>query len=166
MINLYFIKYTMIYYIFDLDDTLIMHEGGVAKSYDSIEPDYRLNYLLGKCRGESHIYTNGTGGHALECIERMDIKRNFTKVYSRDTIPFMKPDFRSFKAVHNDIYRNPNDKFFFFDDQLVNLKIARSIGWFTFWIHPDYKQAVNYPFVTMAFPNIYECLTYLENKYQ
>tara|TARA_B100001248_G_C27391384_1_gene462542 strand:- start:2118 stop:2585 length:468 start_codon:yes stop_codon:yes gene_type:complete len=155
----------MIYYLFDLDDTLIMHKKGIPLNYNMISPDNKLNHLLGKCKGECYIYTNGTGGHALECIERMNIKNNFTKVYSRDTIPFMKPDFRSFKSVHNDIYRGANDIFFFFDDQLENLKIASSLGWVTFWISPDYIKAINYSFVTMAFQNIYDCLTYLENKY-
>ena len=155
----------MIYYLFDLDDTLIMHPKGMPLNYNMIQSDNKLNQLLSKCNGECYIYTNGTGGHALECIERMNIKDNFTKVYSRDTIPFMKPDFRSFKSVTNDIYRNGNDKFFFFDDQLVNLKIASSVGWVTFWIHPEYIKARDYPFITMAFPNIYDCLTYLENKY-
>ena len=155
----------MIYFLFDLDDTLIIHNNGIPIEYQMIKPDYRLDNLLSKLRGESYIYTNGTAGHALECIERMNIKHNFTKIYSRDTLPFMKPDFRSFKVVKGDIQRNYDDKFFFFDDLLENLKIAKSLGWFTFWIHPDYMKAGDYPFVTMAFPNIYECLTYLENKY-
>ena len=155
----------MIYFLFDLDDTLIIHNNGKNLNYEMIQPDYRLNDLLSRIKGESHIYTNGTAGHALECIERMNIKQNFTKIYSRDTLPFMKPDFRSFKVVQGDIQRNYNDTFFFFDDMLENLKIAKSLGWITFWIHPDYMEARNYPFVTMAFPNIYECLTYLENKY-
>jgi len=155
----------MIYFLFDLDDTLIIHNNGKNLNYEMIQPDYRLNDLLSRIKGESHIYTNGTAGHALECIERMNIKHNFTKIYSRDTLPFMKPDFRSFKVVQGDIQRNYNDTFFFFDDMLENLKIAKSLGWITFWIHPDYMEARNYPFVTMAFPNIYECLTYLENKY-
>ena len=77
----------------------------------------------------------------------------------------MKPDFRSFKVVQGDIQRNYDDKFFFFDDLLENLKIAKSLGWITFWIHPDYMKARDYSFVTRAFPNIYECLIYLENKY-
>ena len=155
----------MIHYVFDLDDTLIIHQKGVKLNYNDISVDETLKNLLDNCRGECYIYTNGTGGHALECIERMKIKDNFTKVYSRDTLPFMKPDFRSFKSVHNDIYRSGNDIFFFFDDQLVNLKIASSVGWVTFWIHPEYLKAKDYPFITMAFPNIYECLSYLENKY-
>lgn len=155
----------MIYYIFDLDDTLIMHKKGISLDYNMIQPDTKLNRLLNNCKGECYIYTNGTGGHALECINRMNIKNNFTKIYSRDTIAFMKPDFRSFKLVHNDIYRDGNDIFFFFDDRLENLKIAASVGWVTYWIHPEYIKAINYPFVTMAFPNIYECLIYLENKY-
>ena len=61
-----------------------------------------------------YLYKWNWRTHALECIERMNIKNNFTKVYSRDTIPFMKPDFRSFKSVHNDIYRGANDIFLFF----------------------------------------------------
>tara|TARA_Y100001936_G_C15960613_1_gene605373 strand:- start:560 stop:1027 length:468 start_codon:yes stop_codon:yes gene_type:complete len=155
----------MIHYIFDLDDTLIMHNNGIPIEYEMIQSDTKLNFLLSKCNGECYIYTNGTGGHALECIERMNIKGNFTKIYSRDTIPFMKPDFRSFKSVHNDIYRNTHDTFFLFDDQLINLKIAASLGWITFWIHPEYLKAKDYPFIKMAFPNIYDCLAYLENKY-
>jgi FMN phosphatase YigB (HAD superfamily) len=155
----------MIYFLFDLDDTLIMHPKDTQLSYNLVKPDHTLNKLLSKCNGECYIYTNGTGGHALECIERMNIKDNFTKIYSRDTLPFMKPDFRSFKSVHNDIYRGGNDIFFFFDDRLENLKAASSIGWVTYWIHPEYIKAINYQFVTMAFPNIYDCLTYLENKY-
>lgn len=153
----------MIYYMFDLDDTLIMHQKGIPLNYEMIQPDKRLNYLLSKCKGECHIYTNGTGGHALECIEKMKIKDNFTKVYSRDTIPFMKPDFRSFKSVQKDI--DENGIFLFFDDQLDNLKIAASVGWITFWIHPEYLKARNYSFVNMSFKNIYDCLMYLENKY-
>jgi len=156
----------MIYYLFDLDDTLLIHPKNVPLSYNMVKSDTKLDHLLSKCNGECYIYTNGTGGHALECIERMKIKDNFTKIYSRDTLPFMKPDFRSFKSVHDDIYRNNNnDIFFFFDDQLANLKTAASLGWVTFWISPDYIKSIDYPFVTMAFSNIYDCLTYLENKY-
>lgn len=155
----------MIYYIFDLDDTLLIHNNGKNLNYKMIKPDNRLNNLLNNCNGECYIYTNGTGGHALECIERMNIKSNFTKIYSRDTIPFMKPDFRSFRSVHNDIYRNGGDIFLFFDDRLENLKIAASMGWITFWIHPEYLKARDYSFIKMSFPNIYDCLTYLENKY-
>ena len=38
-------------------------------------------------------------------------KENFEKIYSRDTIPYMKPDYRSFNDVHNDLsLRDPNPK--------------------------------------------------------
>ena len=54
----------MIYFLFDLDDTLIIHDHGRHLNYEMIQPDYRLNNLLSRIRGESHIYTNELGGYA------------------------------------------------------------------------------------------------------
>ena len=38
----------MIYYLFDLDDTLIMHPKGKQLNYNMIQPDNKLNHLLNK----------------------------------------------------------------------------------------------------------------------
>ena len=94
----------MIHYVFDLDDTLIIHQKGVNLDYNMIKVDKLLKQLLDNCNNECYIYTNGTFGHALAVIKKMDIKPNFYKVYSRDTLPYMKPDMRSYIAVENDIY--------------------------------------------------------------
>lgn len=155
----------MIHFIFDLDDTLIMHNKGLI-NYDMIHEDQILTKLLGKCNGSCYIYTNGTGSHAISILKRMNIIDKFEKIYSRDTIPVMKPDYRSFNDVHNDLsYRDPQSKvIFFFDDQLENLKTASQMGWVTFWIHPNHSVAKHHYFVNMAFPNIKACLTYLETK--
>ena len=154
----------MIHFIFDLDDTLIIHKGPV--NYDMIYEDQLLTKLLGKCKGSCYIYTNGTGSHAISILESMNIIDKFEKIYSRDTIPVMKPDYRSFNDVHTDLsYRDPGQKvIFFFDDQLENLEAAAKIGWVTFWIHPHYETGYKFTFVTMSFPNIKDCLTYLETK--
>ena len=156
----------MIHYIFDLDDTLIIHKN-THINYNLISEDNLLTQLLNKCRGPRYIYTNGTGGHALAVLDRMNIKNKFDKIYSRDTIPYMKPDERSFNDVQNDIsYRYPISKtIFFFDDRLENLKAAFQMGWFTFWIHPNHSLGNQYDFVTMSFSTIKDCLTYLETKY-
>ena len=42
----------MIYFLFDLDDTLIIHDHGRHLNYEMIQPDYRLNNLLSRIRGE------------------------------------------------------------------------------------------------------------------
>ena len=156
----------MIHYIFDLDDTLIIHKN-THINYNLISEDHLLTQLLHKCRGPRYIYTNGTGNHALAVLDQMNIKHLFDKIYSRDTIPYMKPDNRSFNDVQNDIsYRYPVSKtIFFFDDRLENLKAAFQMGWFTFWIHPNHSLGNQYDFVTMSFSTIKDCLTYLETKY-
>ena len=155
----------MIHYVFDLDDTLIIHNN-IRINYNVISEDYLLTQLLERCKGPCYIYTNGTGSHALTIIERMNITNQFEKIYSRDTIPYMKPDNRSFNDVYNDLsYRYSDTKtIFFFDDQLENLEAAAKIGWVTFWIHPHYETGYKFTFVTMSFPNIKDCLTYLETK--
>ena len=157
----------MIHYVFDLDDTLIIHKKGVPINYDMIQPDPELSNHLNKCNGSCYIYTNGTGGHALDVIEKMNIKDSFEKIYSRDTIPYMKPLYQSFSRVHEDLSeRDPLHKVvFFFDDLLENLETASKMGWITFWIHPDYQSGENYPFVKMSFSNIKSCLRYIETKY-
>ena len=35
----------MIHYIFDLDDTLIMHKNGIPIEYEMIQSDTKLNWL-------------------------------------------------------------------------------------------------------------------------
>ena len=166
----------MIHYVFDLDDTLIIHKKGVRINYDMIQPDQELKNLLSKCNGPRYIYTNGTGGHALDVIEKLNIKYMndmvdkeymFDKIYSRDTIPYMKPLYESFSRVHEDLSeRDPSPKVvFFFDDLLENLETAAQLGWITFWIHPNYQTGKYYSFVNMSFSNIKSCLRYLETKY-
>tara|TARA_B110000971_G_C19997114_1_gene494931 strand:+ start:1362 stop:1835 length:474 start_codon:yes stop_codon:yes gene_type:complete len=157
----------MIHYVFDLDDTLIIHKKNQPIIYSMIGPDYELSIQLSRCNGPCYIYTNGTGGHALGVIERMNIKDNFEKIYSRDTIPYMKPHYKSFDAVHDDLsFRDPLPKVvFFFDDLLENLEKAFQIGWITFWIHPDARKGKYYHYVNQSFTDIKTCLRYLETKY-
>ena len=156
----------MIHYVFDLDDTLIIHQKGVRLNYNNIMIDETLKSLLNNCIGECYIYTNGTFGHANAVIRKLDIKKYFYKVYSRDTLPYMKPDMRSFITVDNDIKKtyHDGDIIFFFDDLLTNLREAKNHGWITFWIHPDFTTGHQYDFVDYAFKDIKTCLKYLEKQ--
>lgn len=156
----------MIHYVFDLDDTLIIHQKGVKLNYNDISVDETLKNLLDKCNGECYIYTNATFGHAHAVIRKMNIKKYFFKVYSRDTLPYMKPDKRSFITVNNDInsFYPEENTIYFFDDLLDNCKTAKSQGWITFWIHPDFLSGNQYDFVDYSFKNIKDALIYLEKQ--
>ena len=152
----------MIHYVFDLDDTLIIHKKGLPINYSMIVPDLELSNHLEKEKVHCYIYTNGTGSHALEVINRMDIKYKFEKIYSRDTIPYMKPHYKSFHAVHSDLsIIDKSPTVFFFDDILENLETADQIGWITLWIHPDAIKGEYYHYDSKSFTDINSCLRYL-----
>ena len=156
----------MIHYIFDLDDTLIIHQNGLLLDYNNIQINNNLKKLLDNCKGECYIYTNGTLGHAYKIIKKMNIINSFHKIYSRDTLPFMKPDKRSFITVNNDInniYQNI-DKIYFFDDLLENCKQAKNHGWITVWINPDCLSNNHYDYIDYSFENINSALIFLENN--
>ena len=156
----------MIHYVFDLDDTLIIHQKGVRLNYNTIVEDNILQNLLENFKGECYIYTNGTFGHAHAVIRNMNIKKFFFKIYSRDTLPFMKPDMRSFITVENDIQKiYPGENIiYFFDDLLENCKEAKNRGWTTFWINQGFLSHHQHDYVDYSFNNIKDALLYLEKQ--
>jgi len=153
----------MITYIFDLDDTIIMHNGpGV--NYSIMNENPLLSYYLKQCKGPKYIYTNGTYSHADTVLKQMNLLDSFEKIYSRDTIHKMKPSLTSAVSVQIDIIFNnqlvddQNNKYIFFDDQLDNLKMGKKLGWITVWIHPEsYKKSI-YTYVDKSYPDIVTAL--------
>ena len=151
----------MIYFIFDLDDTVIVHPPKPDDMYN-IRPDPCLIRLFNRIPYKSFIFTNGTNDHAEIVIEKMKIP-SFKKIYARDTIPYMKPHIKSFNFVQKNIlYQDYNtdskNTFIFFDDLLENLRMAKNLGWYTIWIHPNYHKRSEYDFVDNSYPNIYDAL--------
>ena len=156
----------MIYFIFDLDDTIVIHPPNVKDMYN-ITPDPCLQNLFYNIYYKTFVFTNGTINHAHEILDKMKLY-SFKKIFARDTIPFMKPNLKSFQFVEQNILNNnySNDKkntFIFFDDLLENLHIAKKIGWKTVWIHPRFNIKLNYDFIDYSFPNIYDALKKINN---
>ena len=146
-------------FIFDLDDTIIYYPMGIV-DYNKISFDSNLSNLLNNLNHPKIIYTNGTYGHAEEILKNMKLSNIFNKIYARDNIPYMKPHIKSFNYVLNDIKKNikSNNDYYFFDDRLDNLQVAKSIGWYTIWINIDF---INKPFyIDHAFPNIHTAVMY------
>lgn len=142
--------------IFDIDDTLIMHTRQKNDYYNLNNNDIINNLLNNINYDKIYIYTNGTYGHGKKVIDNLNIK--VEGVFGRDTIPYMKPHPGSFNFVNN-IVNNNRDECIFFDDLLENLDTAKSIGWKTVWITPNFN--VSKPEnVDYIFPNIYQALLY------
>tara|TARA_B100000902_G_C27300691_1_gene912611 strand:- start:2211 stop:2681 length:471 start_codon:yes stop_codon:yes gene_type:complete len=144
-------------FIFDVDDTLIIHTKD-RNDYYNLNTQNDLKNVIEKMNYKGiYIYTNGTYSHGKNVIDNLNLDVN--GIFGRDTIPYMKPHYNSFSFVKNIIDMNTdvqNDEYIFFDDLLDNLKTAKSVGWKTIWITPEFS---NYPdFVDYSFPNVYQAL--------
>ena len=154
----------MKHYLIDIDDTLYLHPRNKKMDYN-ISPNDKLISLLNECIYPKYIYTNATYDHANLIINRLNLQDKFIKIYSRDTMPLMKPEFESAIDVENNIKLRPeniNKKhlFVFFDDLLPNLKTGKKRGWTTIWVSPLYESKNNYTYVDYAFPNINSALSH------
>ena len=146
-------------FIFDLDDTIIYYPFGIVK-YENIKIDETLSMLLNNLKSPKIIYSNGTYGHVKEVLDKMNITNKFELMYGRDTMPQMKPHIDSFKYVEHNIRKryNSRNKYYFFDDRLENLQMAKSRGWITIWVNIDFNRKPYY--VDYAFPNIHTAILY------
>jgi len=149
-------------FVFDIDDTVVLHtkEGN---DYYSSNGNTTLRNLLSEFENlKYYIYTNGTFGHGKAIVDNLDLQVNM--IFARDVIPFMKPDERSFRYVNREIKgSNKNIKrIVFFDDLKDNLKMAKQFGWTTVLINPNPNEKEN--FIDYVFPNIYESIIYFKLK--
>jgi len=157
--------------IFDLDDTLLMSDE--YKKYEEIKFNRRLFDLLNNFNYDKYIYSNGTIGHVNTSLPKLLGNIDFKDIYARDIIPDVKPRYKSFNYVNNDVfykYRFNNYlemNCIFFDDLIDNLKTAKFFGWTTIWLpNKNYNPTLirdDYEFIDHRFDNIYEALENLDN---
>lgn len=152
--------------LIDIDDTLYKHETlPIFLDYNNITEDMVLTNALNNIKYPKYIYTNAMFKHANTILNQMNLSDGlFLKIYSRDTIPSMKPLINSAFAVQRDIRKNSgNGQIVFFDDMLPNLLTAKKLGWTTIWIHPNYKQKNKYNYVDFAYSDFKKAL--LDNEF-
>ena len=152
----------MIYGIFDLDDTLLMHYLGMT--YDDIQPSSALHQSLSQFPGNLYILTNATLGHAEDVLKRLGIYNLFEKIYSRDTTMLQKPSLKLAQKVNQDIGITPHDTVYFFDDLIENLSMGKTVGWKTIWIHPDHKMSHHMHWIDIANDNVIDAIHYVLHK--
>lgn len=118
-------------FIFDLDDTLLNSKS--YKTYSDIKKRKKLRNLLFRMKNVNnpfYIYTNGTYNHAKTSLINMGIIDLFDKIFARDTIPYMKPHYLSYKHVNDFILNNHYDNYIiFFDDMVDNINMANNFNW-------------------------------------
>lgn len=158
----------MFTFVFDIDDTLILHNKENNNYYETPN-NGELKRLIEKTNCQQiYIYTNGTYSHGEGIVDNLLLDTIIPKknIFGRDTIPHMKPYIKSFNHV-NEIIKKDTKYFkhdiYFFDDLIDNLITARSIGWVSVWISPDFINKPDY--IDYAFPNIFQALlSFIELK--
>lgn len=152
----------MIYGIFDLDDTLIMHYLGMT--YDDIQPSPALYNSLAQFPGNLYILTNATLDHAEDILKRLGIYKLFEKIYSRDKTELLKPSLVLAQKVNQDVGITSNDTVYFFDDLVNNLWMGKKTGWKTIWIHPDHKMSHHMQWIDIANDNVVDAINDILHK--
>jgi putative hydrolase of the HAD superfamily len=151
----------MLYWIFDLDQTLYQLPNNVSFNYNRISEDQQLNYLLVMLPSRKIIFTNGTYNHGLTCLNKLKIMDNFLSIISRDKIKTLKPEYDSYNRCMEFNNITNNDKCVFFDDLPENLIAAKSFGWITVLINKN-KYMDNS--IDFWFPNIHLALNFFVSK--
>jgi len=128
-------------FIFDIDDTIIMHTKEQNDFYDT-NNNTILSDILSEFKDvKFYAYTNGTFGHGKSVADNLNL--NLERVFGRDTVPFMKPEQKSFLFVDTEIRSELKEKgievkdIFFFDDLRDNLYVASRFTWKTILIDPS-----------------------------
>jgi FMN phosphatase YigB (HAD superfamily) len=171
----------MKHFIFDLDDTLIVHRNDI--NYQWIREDEWLTHYIQHLQGQGKIYvfTNGIEKHAKTILDKMNLTQYMSGIYTRDLFgyDYMKPSPISYQIVENQIlgihpsdpldtlsHRKLGNEFYFFDDRLDNLEVAKdTFGWKTFWIHMRWDTKLSHPFVDHAYPRIHTALEHISKGY-
>jgi FMN phosphatase YigB (HAD superfamily) len=172
----------MKHFIFDLDDTLIVHRNDIH--YRWVREDEWLTHHIRNLQslGKLYVFTNGTEEHAQVILNQMNLTDYMSGIYSRDLFgkDHMKPSPISYQIVENLILgihsqdsletraqKKQGHTFHFFDDRLENLQMAKErFGWTTTWIHLHWDTLLKHPYVDTAYPRIHSALSYVSKEYE
>ena len=149
-------------FIYDVDDTLIIHSPENTNYYEKTKDTDLQNLIKNTISDKNYIYTNGTYGHGQKVKSALLLDKEISKVFSRtETLPYIKPNMISFLSVQRRIImdcRTDENIYFFFDDMVNNHKTAKDLGWITIWVSPNFIDKEKYSFIDYAYPNIFEAL--------
>lgn len=130
----------MIYWIFDMDDTIYRLKGEFK--YQKLKPDPELGSIISMLPGMKVLFTNGTNGHTRTVLKSMELNSVFDLILDRNTLGTVKPDPEAFKILIRLCSIKKDDTCYYFEDSIYNLIIGYSLGWQTILIGdhtPDFN---------------------------
>ena len=127
----------MVYWIFDLDYTLYSLSKNIPFSYKYLKNDSEIKQRIDMLPGKKGIFTNGTRGHAYNSVVTMGLQDTFHFIDGRDSLEGLKPDIEIYKKFIQKNNMNLKESVIFFEDTLINLQVAKRLGWITVLILGD-----------------------------
>ena len=150
----------MLYWIFDLDHTLYELSKNITFSYSYLKYKQPLKNLLFNLPSKKILFTNGTEGHAYQCLKIMKLENIFDKIVARDTINDLKPNTTSYKKMMKYCNINKTDKCVFFEDSIINLETSKQhFNYITVYIG-NKNNLENNELIDFKFDNIIIALNY------
>jgi len=153
----------MLYWVFDLDNTLYQLPRNIDFNYRYLKPNAKLRQQLQILPLKKILFTNGTKGHAKRCVDLLQINDIFDNYVCREDVDYiMKPEVYAFNKLYMLNNITQNDKVVFFEDSIENLIVAKNkFGWITVFIYP---KRIKLKEIDFWFPNIYAALTFFLDK--
>lgn len=153
----------MLYWVFDLDNTLYQLPRNIDFNYRYLGPNNKLRQQLSILPLKKILFTNGTIDHADNCLKILNIENIFSNIVAREDVDYiMKPNiyaFNKFYKLNNIKY---NDKIVFFEDSVENLIIAKNkFNWITVFIYP---RQIKIPEIDFWYPSIDVALSFFLDK--
>ncbi len=131
----------MIYWIFDMDDTLYDSNGNF--SYNMLKQDNELIGLIKKLKGRKILFTNASHQHTNLVLHKLGLVSSFDLIVDRNLLGVLKPSPIAFLKIIKWCSITPNDTCYFFEDSLRNLIVGHALGWQTIFINPGEFNAQN-----------------------
>jgi FMN phosphatase YigB (HAD superfamily) len=160
----------MLYWIFDLDDTLYQINipqrvnNGLYMNYSFIKENKTLKTLLKFLSGKKVIMTNSIQAHCTKVLKKLKLNDGyFDSRFHRDTLMNLKPHPYTYAKLIKDMGIKKEDTCIFFDDTPINLIMAKKFGWTTVLITP-HPWKFYHNSIDMVFPNINNALVFLIKK--
>jgi FMN phosphatase YigB (HAD superfamily) len=132
----------MIYWIFDMDETLY-NSGSQKFSYGNLAKDTELISLINKLNGRKILFTNASHMHTNVVLDRLGLVSSFDLILDRDTVGILKPHPNAFLKLIKWCSINKNDTCYFFEDTINNLIIGNTLGWQSIYINPSQPVSMN-----------------------
>ena len=107
--------------------------------YSIVSSNIALNQELQKLEGRKIIYTNANKKHAIDVLDRIDLKNFFDEIFDIKMANYIpKPEIKPYEQII-DLFNIDPDTSAMFDDIAKNLVPAKKVNFTSVWIDAGYE---------------------------